>query len=102
MVLQLVLVKMLLTGLLLGFITLIIRLFDALILKPRQIRFKLQKQGIQGPPSPFLLGNLLDIKNTRFNGSKFCGDGDQQITHNCYPMVFPNFDKWRKQYGTKY
>ncbi|XVE68648.1 hypothetical protein DITRI_Ditri09bG0085600 [Diplodiscus trichospermus] len=53
MELQLVLVKMLLTGLLLGLITPIIRLFDALILEPRQIRSKLQKQGIQGPPSPF-------------------------------------------------
>ncbi|XWS75271.1 hypothetical protein CRYUN_Cryun01aG0071800 [Craigia yunnanensis] len=102
MELQLVLVKIWVTGLLLGFITLIIRLFDVLILKPGRLRSRLQKQGIQGPPSSFLLGNLQDVKKTRLKWSKFSEDGNQEITHNCSSMVFPYFDKWREQYGSTF
>lgn len=104
MELQLALVKISLTVLLLGFITLIVRLFDALILKPKQLRSTLQKQGIQGPPSYFLLGNLQDLKKIRLKGSKCPEDhgSDQRITHNCSSLVFPMFNKWILQYGIKH
>ncbi|XVF82817.1 hypothetical protein PTKIN_Ptkin16aG0080500 [Pterospermum kingtungense] len=102
MELQLVLVKISLTGLLLGLITFIIRMFDALILKPGRLRSRLQKQGIQGPPFYLFLGNLLDLKNIRFKGPKFQEDEHQEITHNCFSLVFPIFDKWRQQYGSTF
>ncbi|XP_022764622.1 cytochrome P450 714C2-like [Durio zibethinus] len=102
MELHLVLVKILLTILLIGFINLIKRLFDALILKPRRLRSRLQKQGIEGPPSSLLLGNLQDIKKIRFKWSKSLEEGNQEITHNCSSLVFPSFDKWREQYGSTF
>ncbi|XVF23281.1 hypothetical protein REPUB_Repub13aG0022800 [Reevesia pubescens] len=93
------LLRILLTTLLVVSFTLLTRLFDALILKPKRLRSKLQKQGINGPPHSFLLGNMWEMMSTRFKDSKFPQQGEQIITHNCASVVFPYFDKWRKQYG---
>ncbi|XWS56336.1 hypothetical protein CRYUN_Cryun09bG0077200 [Craigia yunnanensis] len=88
MELELVLVNISVTTLWLGFIALIIRLFDALILKPKRLRSRLQKQGIQGPPSSFLLGNLRDLKKTRLKGSTFMFSmGNTQILHLSSPEL---------------
>ncbi|EOY19464.1 Cytochrome P450 [Theobroma cacao] len=102
MEMQSVLVKVWVTSLLLGIFTIIIHLFDTLILKPGRLRSRLQKQGIQSPPSSMLLGNLRDIKKTRLKASKSLEEGEQVITHNCSSLVFPYFDKWREQYGSTF
>ena len=99
MEIQPVLVNISMTSLLLGFITLIIGLFDSLILKPNRLRSRLRKQGIQGPPPSFLIGNLWDLKKTRTKESELSEEGENMITHNISSMVFPYFDKWSEQYG---
>ncbi|XWS08106.1 hypothetical protein CRYUN_Cryun41cG0050800 [Craigia yunnanensis] len=92
----------LLTIPLLGFIGLLTRLFDGLILKPERLRSKLRNQGIRGPPASFLLGNLWDLMKTRLKDSNLLQEEEEEqvmITHNCSSTVFPYFDQWREQYG---
>ncbi|KAG6630513.1 hypothetical protein CIPAW_13G023600 [Carya illinoinensis] len=45
-----------------GFLVLLVHLYDLLILKPKQLRAKLQRQGIRGPSPHFLLGNIFEMK----------------------------------------
>ncbi|XP_048427812.1 cytochrome P450 714C2-like [Pyrus x bretschneideri] len=41
-----------------GFLVWLLHLFELVVLRPKRLRSKLQKQGIEGPPPSFLLGNL--------------------------------------------
>ncbi|KAK9283928.1 hypothetical protein L1049_012185 [Liquidambar formosana] len=97
----LVLLKIMLTVVLLGIISLLIYVFDILLLKPERLRSKLRKQGISGPPPSFLLGNIRDIK--RKPQSKVstapCEEVQVVLTHNCSSTLFPSFEQWRKEYG---
>ena len=93
------LVKIIVTFLLLGFMGLLTHLFEAVVLKPKKLQSKLQKQGIQGPPSSFLIGNMWEIMKTTSKDSKLTQQGEQVITHNCASVVFPHLDQWRKKYG---
>ncbi|KAG2672071.1 hypothetical protein I3760_13G021900 [Carya illinoinensis] len=45
-----------------GFLVLLVHLYDLLILKPKQLRAKLQRQGIRGPSPHFLLDNIFEMK----------------------------------------
>ncbi|KAJ1422976.1 Cytochrome P450 [Sesbania bispinosa] len=82
----------------LGFVGLLFRLYSALVWKPYRLRCKLRKQGIKGPPSTILLGNIRDIKKaqpTTANSPSF----EPPASHNCASVLLPLFEKWREQYG---
>ncbi|XVF75706.1 hypothetical protein PTKIN_Ptkin13bG0208200 [Pterospermum kingtungense] len=91
--------KIMLTVLMLGFVGLLVRLFEELVLKPARLRSKLRKYGISGPPPSILLGNIPEMKKIQSNKST---EGEQMITHNYFPSVFPFLDQWRKQYGSTF
>ncbi|GMY23179.1 cytochrome P450 714C2-like [Fagus crenata] len=97
----LLLLKIMITIALIGFASKIIKICDALILKPVRLRSKLQKQGIRGPPPSFLLGNIGDMKKMKANASKAPQEG-QAITHNCSSALFPFFELWRKEFGSTF
>ena len=41
------------------------RLYNALVMKSEKLRYIMRKQGISGPPPCFLLGNIIEIKNSQ-------------------------------------
>ncbi|KAF4384402.1 hypothetical protein CsatB_029105 [Cannabis sativa] len=87
-------VKALLTIVLLGIFVLVVRLYNVLILKPKRIRTILKDQGIHGPPSNFLLGNVREIKKAQSNSAS-----ELTQTHNLASFIFPFFDEWRNKFG---
>jgi hypothetical protein len=96
--LLLLLSKIIITIALLGLVSALMKMCEALILKPKRLRSILRKQGIRGPPPSFLLGNIGDMKKS--SASKAHQQkGEQAITHNCSSAFFPFFDEWRKSYG---
>lgn len=90
--------KMMITVLMLGFLVLLLRLFEELILKPARLRSELRKYGISGPPPSILLGNIPEMRKIIQSNKSEEGE-EQVITHNYFPSVFPFLDQWRKQYG---
>ena len=99
MELLLLLVKIIITIALLGLVSKLMKMCEALILKPKRLRARLRKQGIRGPPPSFLLGNIGDMKKIKSSASKAQQKEYQAITHNCSSAIFPFFDEWRKSYG---
>ncbi|XP_059435073.1 cytochrome P450 714C2-like [Corylus avellana] len=99
MELRLLLCKIIITIALLGLVSTLMKMCEALILKPKRLRAILRKQGIRGPPPSFLLGNIGDMKKMKSSPSKAQQKGEQAITHNCSSILFPFFDQWRKSYG---
>ncbi|KAG6680764.1 hypothetical protein I3842_13G059500 [Carya illinoinensis] len=83
----------------LGFIGLLIRLYNALVVKPKRLRSVLRNQGITGPPPTLLLGNIREIKKARSTTTVNAPTGENPVTHNCATIIFPFFEQWRKQYG---
>ncbi|KAF5446533.1 hypothetical protein F2P56_032153 [Juglans regia] len=98
MELQLV-AKIFMSFALLGFIGLLIRLYNALVVKPKRLRSALRNQGITGPPPTLLLGNIREIKKARSTTTINAPTGENPVTHNCATILFPFFEQWRKQYG---
>ncbi|XVE99239.1 hypothetical protein REPUB_Repub03eG0180600 [Reevesia pubescens] len=97
------LIRILLSILLLVSFSLLARLFDALILKPKRLQSMLQKQGIKGPPPSFLLGNISDLmKISRKGCTKLPEEGEQAITHNFTSALFPFYNQWSEQYGSTF
>ncbi|XP_057981114.1 cytochrome P450 714C2-like [Malania oleifera] len=97
--------KVMPTVCLLGFLILLVRLFGVLVLNPYRLRWKLRKQGINGPPSSFLLGNVYEILNNNNNKSTpLISAGKHQaeliINHSYSSLLFPCFEQWRQQYGS--
>ncbi|KAM7265664.1 hypothetical protein ACFE04_003347 [Oxalis oulophora] len=92
-------IKIIVTFILLSFITFIINTCNTLILKPKRLRLKLRKQGINGPNPHFLHGNSNDLRNH----SKLSNPGEvvEQVLsdHNYAIHLFPYFDRWTNQYG---
>ncbi|KAL0929045.1 hypothetical protein M5K25_000985 [Dendrobium thyrsiflorum] len=68
-------------------------------LKPERIRRKLKLQGIAGPPPAFLHGNLKDVKRFLMEEKERREEGEETIRHDYASMIFPHFEKWRKEYG---
>ncbi|KAH7544952.1 hypothetical protein FEM48_Zijuj01G0040600 [Ziziphus jujuba var. spinosa] len=92
-----------LTVALLGLISVLFKLCDALALKPRRLRSVLQKQSISGPTPSFLLGNIPDMVKKQPTVSKPPQeDEDKGMIHNCPPLIFPHLVQWSKEYGPKF
>ena len=82
-----------------------VRLYSALVAKPRRLRAAMAKQGIGGPQPSFLLGNIMEIKKAR--ARDHAADlaiplGESPTEHDCAKLLFPFFENWRQQYGNRY
>ncbi|KAL3531003.1 hypothetical protein ACH5RR_010325 [Cinchona calisaya] len=92
--------KVFISAALLGFLGLLLRLYNALVAKPERLRSALRKQGVSGPKPTLLLGNILEIKKARDASAKATSECDgAPVYHNCGSFLLPFFDKWRKQFG---
>ncbi|PON32369.1 Cytochrome P450 [Parasponia andersonii] len=96
------LMKIMLTLVSLGLISILLGVFHTLILNPRRLRSKLRKQGIGGPPTSFLLGNILDMKRAKSQVSNPSHGEEGIIVHNCSSLLFPSLEQWSKQYGSTF
>ncbi|CAK9142340.1 unnamed protein product [Ilex paraguariensis] len=94
-----IVLKVLVSITVVGIVGLFIRLYNALVAKPKKLQAALRKQGITGPPPTILLGNILEIKKSRTPKSPTCGAPEN---HDCANVLFPFFEKWQKQYGEKF
>ena len=97
-----------------GFIVLLVHLFNLLILKPKLLRAKLQRQGIRGPSPSFLFGNIPEMKRIQLQlhstpkatststTKEHVSESDHPvaIAHNWPSTLFPHLERWRNQYGT--
>ncbi|KAK9911141.1 hypothetical protein M0R45_035064 [Rubus argutus] len=102
--------KIILSILVGGFLVLFLYLYKLLILRPKWIRSKLEKQGIRGPPPSFLLGNISGIKRLQLKvQSTATQTTDPQnhhedlhvasICHQWPSRIFPHIEEWRNEYG---
>lgn len=91
--------RVLVTIVLVGLISVLFRLCNALILKPKRLRSILEKQGIKGPSPTFLIGNLTDMNNSKSTLSKRLPVGENGISHNCGDAILPSLQRWSKEYG---
>lgn len=76
-----------------------LRLYGALVVKPRKLRQMLKEQGIDGPHQTLLLGNIREIRKARAAGAPKSAPGVKPVRHDCAGALFPFFMQWRKQYG---
>ncbi|QCD77939.1 cytokinin trans-hydroxylase [Vigna unguiculata] len=83
----------------LGFAGLLCYLYTSFVEKPKRLRSKLMKQGINGPPPTILVGNILELKKARSDTSKPSSSSKIPSSHNCAALLLPLFDKWRNEYG---
>ncbi|KAK9911142.1 hypothetical protein M0R45_035065 [Rubus argutus] len=107
---MLVAAKIILSILVGGFLVLFLYLYEILILRPKGIRSKLEKQGIRGPPPSFLLGNISGIKRLQLKvqstATKTTDPQHHQddhhvasICHQWPSRIFPHIVEWRNEYG---
>lgn len=89
-----------------GFMFFISYLCELLLLRPKSIRSKLEKQGIRGPPPSFLIGNLpemkrLQSKKGQSTETKTDDDDDHaaSISHQWHLKLFPHIEQWRNEFG---
>ena len=90
-----------------GFIVLLMQLYNLLVLKPKLLRAKLQRQGIRGPSPSFFFGNIPEMKRIQLQvhstpkttATKEYGCPDA-ITHYWPSTLFPHLEQWRNEYGT--
>lgn len=90
---------LLLTVLLLGVSSMVMKALNQLWFNPRRIRSELHKQGIRGPRPSFPFGNVPEMQKTR-SAAKIASDAQQHLHHNWVPSIFPYLHKWEKEYGT--
>ena len=98
--------KMIVLSLLVGgFLLFFSYLCELLLLRPKSIRSKLEKQGIRGPPPSFLIGNLPEMKRLQSKkgaqAAETRTDDDQaaSISHQWHLKLFPHIEQWRNEFG---
>lgn len=80
-------------------VVLAVHLVNALVLKPKRLRSKLQEQGIKGPPPAFLLGNILDIKRIESSQRSPEEQPNAHLDHAWPLKAYPYIEQWRNEYG---
>nr|XP_023890860.1 cytochrome P450 714C2-like isoform X1 [Quercus suber] len=89
-----------------GFIVLLMQLYNLLVLKPKLLRAKLQRQGIRGPSPSFFFGNIPEMKRIQLQvhatpkttATKEY-DHPDAIAHDWPCTIFPHLEQWRNEYG---
>ncbi|EFJ28073.1 hypothetical protein SELMODRAFT_94541 [Selaginella moellendorffii] len=66
---------------------------------PRAIVAQLKKEGIQGPPPRFMVGQIAEIQNMR---SAIKDHDMESFSHDVFHRVHPALLKWQKQYGKRF
>lgn len=90
--------KIVLSVVLGGVIYLFFYMYNVLVLKPKILRSKVEKQGIRGPSPSILLGNIPDIKKIQQQIS-LKGQTKVGLDHDWSSTVFPFVEKWKNEYG---
>ncbi|KAL0425439.1 UNVERIFIED_CONTAM: cytochrome [Sesamum radiatum] len=87
-----------------GFLLLVLRFCDALLLKPRRLRSRLVKQGIGGPEPSFLYGNIAEMKRIIETQEPLVekSGASGELVHAWPSVVFPYLQQWRQEYGTTF
>ncbi|KAL5582790.1 hypothetical protein UlMin_015232 [Ulmus minor] len=94
--------KMFMWFLFVGIIGVLVRLYNVLVVKPQGLRSMIAKQGIDGPPQAFLLGNIATIKKALSASQRTAAlapPGQSPAQHNIGSLLCPFFELWRKIYG---
>ncbi|RWR80538.1 cytochrome P450 714B3-like protein isoform X1 [Cinnamomum micranthum f. kanehirae] len=71
-----------------------LKIYVSLVLEKR----KAKKAGIKGPPPSILYGNISEMKRIELKEKAPMEEGGH-VSHDYYPMLFPWFEQWRKDYG---
>ncbi|KAK4592584.1 hypothetical protein RGQ29_016922 [Quercus rubra] len=89
-----------------GFIVLLMQLYNLLVLKPKLLRAKLQRQGIRGPSPSFFFGNIPEMKRIQlqvYSTPKTTAtkehDHSDAIAHDWLSTLFPHLEQGRNKYG---
>lgn len=84
-----------------GFLLLVLRYCDALLLKPRRRRSRLEKQGIRGPDPSFFYGNIAELKRIIEAQEPLVekSAASEELLHAWPSVVFPHLEQWRQEYG---
>ncbi|KAG2672066.1 hypothetical protein I3843_13G021300 [Carya illinoinensis] len=104
---QILAAKIIVSVLLGGLLVFGLHLYDLLILKPKRLRSKLQKQAIRGPSPSFLLGNIPDMKKIYLKVQAAAAETNPKhdnpslnhISHAWPSTIFPHLEQWRHEYG---
>jgi hypothetical protein len=88
-----------------GLLVMLVHLYKLLILKPKLLRGKLERQGIKGPSPSFLFGNIPEMKRSKLqlHSTPTTAADDSlvaAIAHDWPSTVFPYLAQWRNEYGT--
>lgn len=87
-----------------GLVVLLVHLYNLLILKPKLLRGKLQRQGIRGPSPSFLFGNIPQINRSRLQvhstPTTAAEDSLAAISHDWPSTIFPYLAQWTNEFGT--
>ena len=92
-----------------GFIVLLMQLYNLLVLKPKLLRAKLQRQGIRGPSPSFFFGNIPEMNRIQLQvhstpkttaTKEYDRPDADAITHYWPSTLFPHLEQWRNEYGT--
>ena len=91
-----------------GFVVLSLYLYESLVLNPKRLRSKLEKQGIRGPLPSSLLGNIPEMKKIKLEISSRTTTTTQNdhlqhvvsVHHDWFSTLFPHLFQWRAQHGT--
>ncbi|KAG8633628.1 cytochrome P450 714C2 [Manihot esculenta] len=89
-------IKILFTIVVIALLGVLLRLYNVLVMKPKRLRSVLKKQGINGPPPAFLLGNMRQIQKTL---SSVVKANAPPLIHNYAALLFPFIELWQKEYG---
>ncbi|CAJ1948936.1 unnamed protein product [Sphenostylis stenocarpa] len=89
-------------------LVLLVHVFNVLVLRPRSMRAKLQRQGIKGPSPHFYFGNIPEMKTLLLQVQSAPTtqvkekDEEVSLSHMWPFTLFPHIQEWIKQYGPMY
>ncbi|XP_058745238.1 cytochrome P450 714C2-like [Vicia villosa] len=78
-------------------LVILVHILNILVLRPKSLRAKLQRQGINGPSPHFYFGNIPEMKRLVQENNN--GVSTSISHHNWHSNLFPYIYEWRKQYG---
>ncbi|KAK4488562.1 hypothetical protein RD792_004328 [Penstemon davidsonii] len=93
--------KMIFSLILGGLFLLFLRLFDNLLMKPKRLRLKLEKQGIRGPKPSIFYGNIAEMKRIiqlKKQSLEKSAVSEEKI-HAWISNLLPHLEQWRNEYG---
>ncbi|KAL1834015.1 cytochrome P450 714C2 [Daucus carota subsp. sativus] len=80
----------------------IIYVVHDLCLKPKFLRAKLLKKGIDGPKPTLILGNMPDIQKIQSKelaSDAITYDSNETLSLDCPSVLLPHISQWTKQFG---